>query len=82
MSYTKIVEELPNCDVCEQKDKIVKARFDICPRERGPWFYMCLQHFYSHRVRIGNGLGTGMGCLLVLDKEDPQTVAKDLGVKL
>jgi hypothetical protein len=56
------VASLPDCDVCKfGGGKRNVAAYDGATTQ-GPWAYMCEEHFASHGV----GLGTGVGQRLIV----------------
>jgi len=63
MATAVAVTEIPNCDFCKLRDKLVPAQVDG-RTVLGPWANMCMDHF----IRYGVGLGTGYGQLLILLK--------------
>ena len=70
MSTEVKVSELPDCDICKYygDTPIDKAVYDG-KTTRGPWAYMCEDHFQD----LGVGLGTGKGQkLIVTDNADDE----------
>lgn len=57
------VHRILDCDVCALEGSIVPAVYDA-KTKRGPWAYLCEEHFASHG--LGLGLGTGRAQRLVL----------------
>jgi len=55
------VASLPACDICG-----ARARYDA-KTWRGPWAFLCSQHFVEH----GIGLGLGLGQRLVVRQREP-----------
>jgi len=69
---TALVSKLPNCDFCTAEGVTEPAEYDG-KTKRGPWGYMCQQHFDQYGV----GLGLGLGQKLVLESPEPaQRVSK------
>lgn len=59
---TDALDERPDCDICKQA--IVpqtKPAIADAATTQGPWGYLCDQHF----ARMGQGLGEGLGQLLI-----------------
>jgi len=56
---TDLLKERPECDICE-----LPAAVDGKTR-RGPWAYMCTEHY----DRLGSGLGAGRGQVLLCGDE-------------
>lgn len=54
------VPRLPKCDLCS-----ATAAYNA-KSKRGPWGYMCEEHYAEH----GIGLGTGRGQRLILTEPD------------
>lgn len=58
--FEVIVEKIPACDVCGERDVVTPAVVDG-RTVMGPWAYMCEEHFCLYAV----GLGVGRGQRLV-----------------
>ena len=57
MSDTEVrVGKLPTCIFCKQDGRKIDAEFDGATK-KGPWAFMCKEHFDEHGVGIGLGVG-------------------------
>ena len=62
---------MPDCDLCKRmRQQKIHAKYDAATRA-GPWAYMCEEHFSTH----GIGLGIGLGQLLQTAPTDPMAYA-------
>jgi hypothetical protein len=57
------MSKLKYCDLCASQGVSKVAQYDAATKPHWRWGYLCEEHFKSH----GIGLGTGLGQKLVYD---------------